>query len=347
MPPQFTVVDQTKLYFCWIVIALLVACKGDTPERTPPATPPAPPVVKREISVPAFSADSAYAHIAAQVGFGPRTPGSEAHTDTRAYIRNTLERYGAEVTVQDFPVKFYDGKRATGYNIIGSFNPDNPRRIFLSAHYDTRPFADSDKSTERRDEPIDGADDGGSGVGVLLEFARVFSENRFDDMGIDLVFFDVEDYGKPNGETQDDVYTWALGSQHWARQPHVAGYAPQWGILLDMVGAEGAVFGKEAYSRQFAGDVQARIWRLAQRMKRGDRFINANIGGVTDDHYFINTIAGWPTVDIIYKQVGGNYPFGDHWHTHDDNLDVISTETLGDVGQVVTAVVYKEAGNML
>ena len=299
------------------------------------------------LPVPPFRADSAYAHIAAQVGFGPRVPNSDAHAATRAYIRETLERYGAAVTVQEFPAKFYDGKRATGYNIVGSFNPGATRRIFLSAHYDTRPFADSALETERRDEPIAGADDGGSGVGVLLELARLLGIQAPADLGVDLVFFDLEDYGKSGGTTEEDLFTWALGSQHWARQPHAAGYAPRFGILLDMVGAEGAIFGREQFSARYAGDIQNRIWRLAREMQRGDRFVDANVGFATDDHYFVNTIAGFPTVDIIYKRPDGDTGFGDHWHTHRDDLDVISRETLGDVGQVVTAVVYREAGNML
>lgn len=340
-----------------LILALLlvlgtVACKTD-PER--PATPPAvttEPVVKTQVPVPAFDADSAYAHVAAQVGHGPRTAGSAGHGRTRAYIQQALERYGARVTVQDFTTKFYDGERATGYNIVGSFNPEAKRRIFLSAHYDTRPIADSELADPaRRNEPILGADDGASGVGVLLEMARLLGRqpHGIDDFGVDLVFFDLEDNGNPDGKAnpQEAVYSWGLGSQHWARQPHVDGYSARFGVLLDMVGAEGAVFGKEAYSREFAGDVQTRIWNLARQMNRGDRFIEANIGYTTDDHYFVNTIARIPTVDIIYKPVGSQRGFGDHWHTHNDKLDIISRETLGDVGQVVTAAVYREAGNML
>ena len=331
----------------------LAACKTDGTKPAPPAEPTAAPApaVKTQVPVPAFSADSAFAHVAAQVSHGPRTAGSAGHGRTRAYIQQALERYGAEVSVQDFPAKFYDGTRATGYNIVGSFNPDAPRRIFLCAHYDTRPLADSDLADPaRRDEPILGADDGGSGVGVLLEVARLLGRQPpgIEDFGVDLVFFDLEDFGESGGaDPQAATYTWGLGSQAWARQPHVEGYAPRFGILLDMVGAEGAVFGKEAYSRQFAGDVQARVWNLARTMGRGDRFVEADIGYTTDDHFFVNTIAGFPTIDIIYKPIGTNRGFGDHWHTHDDDLDVISRETLGDVGQVVTAAVYRAAGNML
>jgi len=324
----------------------IVGCKPDV--KTPPVVEPTAPVIKRTIPVPAFSGDSAYAHVAAQVAMGPRTANSEGHKQVREYITGNLERYGATVTVQDFPTKFYDGTRVTGYNIVGSFNPEASKRIFLCAHYDTRPIADSDLADPNRyNEPILGADDGGSGVGALLEVARLLSENPFTEMGVDLVFFDLEDNGKPDGQTREDMYTWALGAQYWAASPHVTGYNPKFGILLDMVGAENAVFGREQFSKEYAGQYQNRIWDLAKKMGKGERFVNANIGQAIDDHYFVNSIAGWPTVDIIHKKIGGQSGFGDHWHTHNDNLDVISAETLGDVGQVVTAVVYREAGNML
>ncbi|MFK8055996.1 MAG: M28 family peptidase [Saprospiraceae bacterium] len=333
--------------FLLLASILIVGCKPDV--KTPPtvATPEVP-VVKRTIPVPAFSGDSAYAHVAAQVAMGPRTANSEGHRKIRAYIQSNLERYNAKVTVQEFPTKFYDGTRVKGYNIVGSFNPEAEKRIFLCAHYDTRPIADSDLADPAKyHDPILGADDGGSGVGALLEIARLLSENPFTEMGVDLVFFDLEDNGNPVTKVEADMFSWALGSQYWARSPHVNGYSPKFGVLLDMVGAKDAVFGREQYSKQYAGDVQNRIWKLAKKMGKGERFVDAPITGVTDDHYFINTIAGWPTVDIIYKPLDGNNGFGDHWHTHNDNLDIISAETLGIVGQVVTATVYREAGNML
>lgn len=326
---------------------VLQACKPDPTPKVEIEQPP--PLVKTQLSVPAFNADSAYAHVARQVAAGPRVPDSKAHQITRSYLKNTLERYGAKVTVQDFDTKLFDGKRTKGYNIIGAFNPEAKRRIFLSAHYDSRPFADSDLSKERRDEPIDGADDGGSGVGVLLEIARLIDENPItvEDFGVDIVFFDLEDYGEPDGKTEESMYTWALGSQHWAANPHESGYSPQFGILLDMVGAKGAVFGREQFSREFAGGVQNSVWSLAKQMGRGGRFVDGNIGYATDDHLFVNRIAGWPTIDIIYRPIDGSLPFGAHWHTHADNMDIIDRSTLADVGQVVTAVVYRQAGNML
>lgn len=323
---------------------ILSGCKGDK-KRVPVSKPEAPKVVKKDYKVPAFLADSAYAHVKKQVDFGFRLPNSPGHKKTVAYISESLKRYGAEVTIQTFDTKLYTGENVKGHNIIGSVNPKAKKRIFICAHYDTRHLADSKLSNSNQDQPILGADDGGSGVGVGLEVARLLKENPQSDLGVDFVFFDLEDYGKPNGSTQEDMFTWALGSQHWARTPHIAGYAPKYGILLDMVGAKGATFGIEQFSRQFAGGIQNKIWNLAKKMNKGQYFIDANIGYATDDHYFVNTIAGWPTVDIIYKPANSVSGFGDHWHTHNDNMDVISKETLGAVGQVLTAVIYREAGN--
>ena len=345
-PSRSTWTYLLLLNLAWVVT--LSACRPET-KPTPPELEVPAPLVKTQLPVPPFSADSAYAHVARQVAAGPRTPDSEAHAKTRAYIQGTLSSYGAEVQVQDFNAKLFDGKKTRGYNIIGSFRPEAKRRIFIAAHYDSRPFADSELSTERRDEPILGADDGASGAGVLLELARLLSTHAIavEDFGVDLVFFDLEDYGKPDGQTEADMYTWALGSQHWAANPHVAGYSPQFGILLDMVGAKGAVFGREQFSRQYAPNVQNAVWNLAKAMGREERFVDANIGFATDDHYFVNKIAGWPTIDIIYRPIDGKLPFGAHWHTHNDNMSVIDRATLGDVGQVVTAVIYRQAGNML
>ncbi len=342
---RFSLFLSTLLF---LVSVAVIGCKPDV--KTPPAvvTVPEVPLVKRTIPVPAFSGDSAYAHVAAQVAMGPRYANTKAHEQVRAYITSTLERYGAKVTVQDFKTKFYDGTSVTGYNIIGSYNPDSTKRVFLSAHYDTRPIADSPLADPKRyNEPILGADDGGSGVGALLEIARLLHENPFPEMGVDLVFFDLEDNGNPEYSNESDTYSWALGSQHWAKSPHVSGYSPKFGVLLDMVGAKDAVFGREGYSKYYAGQYQNKIWNLAKKMGQGERFVDAEVSPVTDDHYFINTIAGWPTVDIIYKPIGKDGGFGSHWHTHNDNMDIISAETLQSVGQVVTAVVYREAGNML
>lgn len=293
-------------------------------------------------SVPSFNRDSAYAFVERQVAFGPRVPNSDAHRACRNWLADQLRSFGAKVRIQDFVANAYTGERLRGSNIIGQFNPAAGKRILLGAHWDSRPFADSPLSTERKGEPILGADDGASGVGVLLEVARLLKESPVQ-MGVDIVFFDAEDYGETEANNQD---SWALGAQHWASNTGYRDNPPQYGILLDMVGSKGARFAKEQYSVYFAGPVVEKVWTLAQNMGYGNYFVNADGGGITDDHYYVNTIAKIPMIDIINRPIDTETGFGAYWHTHDDNMDIIDKRTLKAVGQVVLAVLYREnAGN--
>ncbi|HMQ60924.1 MAG TPA: M28 family peptidase [Flavilitoribacter sp.] len=298
-----------------------------------------------KVKVPRFEMDSAYAYVAKQLEFGPRVMNSEGHEACKNWLVNKLKSFGAKVTEQHFQAKTYNGLTVNGTNITGSYNPESRTRILLAAHWDSRHIADSPLSTERRDEPILGADDGASGVGVLLEVARQLQQNPIS-IGVDIVLFDAEDYGESNVEytTQAEqlkgVMTWALGSQHWAKS--FSGTKPIYGILLDMVGAKGAYFPKEEYSRTFAPQLVEKIWSMANSMGYSS-FAQVNGGGVTDDHFFVNRSAGIPMVDIINMPPNSaNKSFGDHWHTHNDNLDIIDPRTLRAVGQVVLAVLYNE-----
>lgn len=301
------------------------------------------------ITVPPFSRDSAYNFVEKQVAFGPRVPNSTAHDSCRMFLVNTLQRFGAEVIEQKFQPTAYTGEVLNSTNIIGQFNPQATKRILLAAHYDSRHIADSPLSEERQNEPILGADDGASGVGVLLEIARLLHENPIP-MGVDIIFFDAEDYGESrDAEDEEDQAvtqkTWALGAQHWARNLHAPGNRPQYGILLDMVGSKNARFPKEGYSMAYAKPIVDKVWNLAEKMGYGNYFDQTQYrGGITDDHLFVNEIARIPMIDIINIPLDDNdLSFGKHWHTHYDNMDVINARTLGAVGQVVTAVVYREA----
>lgn len=294
-------------------------------------------------SVPSFNRDSAYHFVAQQVAFGPRVPNTEAHDLCRQYLVDKLKSFGAEVKQQKFRAEAYTGETLRGTNIIASFNPGAGKRILLGAHWDSRPFADSPMNQERRDDPILGADDGASGVGVLLEIARQLQANPID-MGVDIAFFDAEDYGESGADNPD---SWALGSQYWSRNTGYGSNTPRYGILLDMVGSDGARFAREQYSVYFARPVVDKVWSLAQNMGYGNYFINADGGGITDDHYYVNTLAKIPMIDIINRPVDTETGFGAYWHTHDDTMDVINKRTLGAVGQVVLAVLYREnTGNL-
>ncbi|MCB0587995.1 MAG: M28 family peptidase [Phaeodactylibacter sp.] len=319
-----------------LLVAGLSGCQSDGSGQS--STEEAPP--REKVPVPRFERDSAYAFVEKQVDFGPRVPNTEAHRQCKQWLVSQFKSFGAKVTEQDFQAAAYTGETLKATNIIAQFNPDATRRILLAAHWDSRPFADSPLSEERTDEAILGADDGGSGVAVLMEVARQLQAHPIE-LGIDIVLFDAEDYGESGGERAD---TYALGSQHWARNPHVSGkQRPKYGILLDMVGARNARFPKEYYSVQFAPNVVRKAWKLAQDMGYGNYFVNEDGGAITDDHYFVNTIARIPMIDIINRQTGTQTGFGEHWHTHDDNIDIIDPRTLRAVGQVMLAVVYREA----
>ncbi len=292
----------------------------------------------RTVSVPSFNQDSAYAFVAAQVAFGPRVPNTAAHRQCRDWLAAKLESYGAQVVLQDFTATAYTGQQLQCTNIIGSFNPKATKRILLAAHWDTRFISDQEHDISKQKLPVLGADDGASGVAVLLEIARQLSLHPLD-IGVDIIFFDAEDQGEDSGMSAE---TWCLGSQYWARNPHVAGYKPKYGILLDMVGAKGARFAKEAASMSFAPWLVNKVWKLAQQMGYGQFFVDAATSGVTDDHFFVATIARIPMIDIINKPADSPTGFGTHWHTQADNLDIISKRTLKAVGQVITAVTYRE-----
>lgn len=295
-----------------------------------------------------FSADSAYLHIERQVAFGPRVPGTPGHKATSAYLASELERYGMKVTLQEMTLTAYDGTALESVNLIASHNPGAEKRVLLFAHWDTRPIADHDPNTSRRSEPIPGADDGASGVGVLLETARLLNTEGLKNIGVDIILFDAEDYGAPQdaGYEGDSEETWALGTQYWTRNPIPPGYKADFGILLDMVGAKGAAFYREYYSQESAGRFVSMIWDKARRLGHGKFFRNEMGGSVTDDHIFIIRNLRIPCVDIINYDPNTPTGFGSHWHTHGDNLDNISKETLKAVGETVWAVLedYNQKG---
>ncbi len=297
----------------------------------------------KTVAVPVFNADSAYHYIKQQVEFGPRVPGTEAHSACAKYFVDYFNQLGLKVYEQDFKARSFNGKILNGKNIIASINPEDSRRILLSAHWDSRPFADHDIDPEKHYTPIDGANDGGSGVGVLMEIARQLSLQK-PEIGIDIILFDLEDYGQHAGEEQSagSENSWALGSQYWAKNPHIPGYDARYGILLDMVGAEGAVFKREYYSNQYAPGVLTKVWNIAASIGYANYFLNQDGGAVLDDHVFINKFAYIPTIDIIHYDAATGSGFFSHWHTVEDNLDKIDKFSLKVVGQTVTEVVYRE-----
>lgn len=294
---------------------------------------------------PAFSADSAYSYIDRQVQMGPRVPGTKAHDECAAYLIQTLERMGGSVEQQRGTMTNYAGEELPVRNIIAHFGSrDLANRILLAAHYDTRPWSDEESDYDNRFLPIDGANDGASGVGVLLEVARQLGIRQQDTAasirGIDIIFFDCEDYGTPSFYTgPQKENTWCLGSQFWTDLLAIRRETYQFGIVLDMVGAPDAVFPKEHYSMQYARDYVEKIWRAAGQLGYGQRFVNQKEYPIVDDHYYINTRAGIPCVDIIHYNRSSDTGFPFWWHTQQDNMQHISTVTLQAVGEVVMKVI--------
>lgn len=291
---------------------------------------------------PVFDADSAYAYVARQVAFGPRVPNSEAHKECAAYLAAELERHGATLYLQETVVTAYNGDKLEAVNIIGAFHPDQTRRVLLFAHWDSRPYADHDDDEANHYTPIDGADDGGSGVGVLLEIARQIAM-RAPAIGIDIIFFDAEDYGPPTFVNDHTPDPWCLGSQFWAKNPHVPNYKAEYGILLDMVGSKGATFYKEYTSMKYAAQYVEKVWAKARDLGYGKYFINTREGAITDDHQYVIEGRRIPCLDIINQDPDNKKNgFGVYWHTLNDNMDVIDKQTLKAVGQTVLEVIYSE-----
>lgn len=292
---------------------------------------------------PLFNADSAYSYIADQVAMGPRTPASKSHLLCEQYIIDKLNQYGVDTIIsQKTQVSAYNGTKLPIHNIYARFNNDATRRILLAAHYDTRPWADQ-QADDAKHSPIDGANDGGSGVGVLLELARLFSIQN-PAVGVDILFTDAEDYGTPEFEetTTDESSSWCLGSQYWANSNPYASIPnrPAYAILLDMVGGKNALFYREYFSERNAAWLNQKVWQAAKD-QQVTRFINEPRGAVTDDHLYISA-AGVPCIDIIECANPDTGAFPPTWHTHNDNLDSIDKSTLSDVGAVLTRIIYTE-----
>jgi glutaminyl-peptide cyclotransferase len=331
-------------YFGYLIfsgVILLTSCNGKE-KSAPPAEVKEQQQSKPVFAAPMLNADSAYAFVKQQVDFGPRVPGTKAHAACAQWLEHKLRSYIPDVMVQKGIVTTYDNKKFDLKNIIASYNPGNKHRILLCAHWDTRPFADRDEGANKN-KVLDGANDGGSGVGVLLEIARQLSITK-PDVGVDIILFDLEDYGEPD---QDNIPekkdTWCLGSQYWVKHPHQNGYYAKFGILLDMVGAKGAVFPREGASMHYASALVDRVWNTASSLGYGSYFINAQTGTIVDDHLYINEYASIPTINIIHYNALES-DFFDHHHRVTDNMEQIDPKVLGMVGQTVLQVVFEEAG---
>lgn len=292
---------------------------------------------------PAFCADSAYAFTQAQCDFGPRAMNTEAHDRCGSWIVNKFRQYGCVVTSLRADLKGYDGTVLKSQNIWARIHPERTERILLCAHWDSRPWADNDPDSANWHKPILAANDAASGVAVMLEIARLLQRDTTLRVGVDFVCFDAEDWGTPQwAESEGGDNSWALGAQYFAANlPY--GFHVRYGILLDMVGGEGARFYKEGMSMQFAPEIVKKVWRAARKAGYGNFFPRQEGGMVTDDHIPLNQTAHIPTIDIIpFYPDCAQSSFGPTWHTLNDNMEHISRNTLKAVGQTMIQVIYTE-----
>lgn len=320
-------------------VLCLLSCNGGA--KPAAVKKEVPEDLKKSVKVPSFNGDSAYNYVNAQVAFGPRVPNSTAHKACGDWLESKFRSYGADVVAQNIELTAYNGDKLQARNIIASFQPQKKKRVLLCAHWDTRPWADADPNPANHRKPIPGANDGGSGVGVLLEVARQLSIQS-TEVGIDIVLFDAEDYGTHASEEAVTDNSWALGSQYWARMPHKDNYNARFGILLDIVGAAGSKFYREGISQYFASGIIDKVWEKAAELGYDNMFINEESGVITDDHLYVNRFLGVPCIDIINYDFESENGFGAYWHTMKDDMDWISSETLKAVGQTVLAVIYNE-----
>ncbi len=329
-----------KILAATAILMAIVSCstkantEASTTQKQPSAT----------ISRPEFNADSAYRYVADQVNFGYRIPGTKAHEECSRYLTDKLRAFGADsVTVQRGTVTAHTGENLPVANIFAKYNPAAKRRVLLAAHYDTRPWADNENTEADRKKPVLGANDGGSGVAVILEIARNINKQH-PDVGVDIFLTDVEDYGESGGfDNHDD--TWCLGTQYWVKSnPYANATLPAYGIVLDMVGGNNARFHREYSSNRMAREIVDKVWGTAANSPYAARFINEIGGAIVDDHIFINQL-GIPCIDIVECNSEDTRSFPATWHTRTDDMSNIDRSSLKAVGETVMSVLYSEPGN--
>lgn len=277
---------------------------------------------------PKLSADSAFALLKAQVAFGPRVPGTEGHARQLQWMVQYLGSRADTLVQQSFTYTTTKGVPLQLTNLLARFNPASPDRVLLVAHWDTRPTADNDSDPAMQKQPIAGANDGASGVALLMEIANVLARNQAP-IGVDLLFVDGEDYG-PSG---DDMY---IGAKHFAANLP-PGYKPLYGVLVDMIGDQNPIYRIESNSQDLAPEVVDRVWRTAEELGLGNYFQRSSLGAIEDDHITLNQ-AGIRTIDIIDFDYGPGNTF---WHTSQDVVAHTSPLGLGVVGNVLLELIFR------
>ncbi len=341
MSPGDGVRSPMKHIFPYIIALAFIVGSCNQPVKQESTTQEAVPSGPR-VAVPAFNADSALEFCRTQLAFGPRVPNTAAHQKCADYLISKMKSYTKDVIVQKGQVYAYDKTPLKFQNIIASWKPETNNRVLLCAHWDSRPYADYDPDPKNRRKPVDGANDGASGVGVLIEVARQLSLLN-PAIGVDIVLFDVEDYGPPQDVTMANAEQyWGQGAQYWANNPHKTDYVAKYGILLDMVGAKNATFLMEGVSLEYATDIVKLVWSAGNRIGYSSYFLYEKGGYITDDHVPINKIMNIPTIDIIHLDKNSESGFYPYWHTTGDTFDKLDKNTLKVVGQTLLTVIFEE-----
>lgn len=331
---------KIKSIFLLLLLATFVSCGGNKK-----ATSDGGNDMAMQPAGPSFNADSAYVFCEKQCGFGPRTMNSKAHDLCGKWIMDKFRQYGCTVTPQEVTLSGYDGTPLKSTNIIASYQPELDTRILLCAHWDSRPWADNDPDSANWRKPVMGANDGASGVAVMLEIARLLDNDTTKlGLGVDFICFDAEDWGVPRwSDAPDDGNSWALGAQYWSANPHKQGYEARFGILLDMVGGQGAQFWQESFSKQYAQSIVDKVWSAAKVVGYSSYFPDKEGGMINDDHIPVNRTAKIETIDIIpFYPDCTQSNFGPVWHTVSDDMEHIDKNTLKAIGQTMIQVLYSE-----
>ncbi|MGH7638174.1 MAG: M28 family peptidase [Gemmatimonadaceae bacterium] len=295
----------------------------------------------------AFDGDSALAFARAQVDFGPRVPGTASHRSAGDWIVERMRERADTVVIQEWTHVTRGGRQLPMRNILARFRPELAQRVLYITHWDTRPTAESDRNLGARGRPIPGANDGASGVGMLVALASALRKTP-PVVGVDLLFVDGEDYGTFENPVEDttknrDVL---IGSRHFA-STMAETYKPMFGVVWDMIGDAFLQIYQEGHSVRAAPEVVARVWGAARELGYDEYFLSQTTGGITDDHvpFIRKGLRVIDVIDIDYCLDGGTACGGDPsrnlHHTHEDTIDKISAESLQVVGDVALTLVTR------
>jgi Zn-dependent M28 family amino/carboxypeptidase len=281
-----------------------------------------------------FDADSAMSYARQQVAFGPRIPNTEAARKTGDWIVGKLKGTADTVLEQTWTHTTAKGEKLALRNIFARFRPNEKNRVLYLTHWDTRPVADSDPDPANRTKPFDGANDGASGVGLLLAIADALKKTP-PGVGVDLLFVDGEDWGD-FGPPDVDVL---IGSEYFAAHLPSADYKPLYGVLFDMIGDQDLAIYQEGNSINAAPEVVQKVWGQAKQMGYESTFIPQAQNTITDDHVPLIK-AGLRVIDVIDLDYGPKNASGvGVWHhAVADKMEHVSAKSLKIVGDVALAL---------